>query len=163
MRNKPIWTALLMCLSLLFTAGCLFDPVQDDLIAYINDRVKPLAPLEAEAMDAYDSVTGVNYKNDAETLTVIRDTVMPKYRDFITKLEAVQTDTPEVRAAHEIYIAAANKQYNAMVQITAALEQQDVEMIHKANEMLDEGRKGLRDYQNQLRELADAHGVTLAE
>jgi Tfp pilus assembly protein PilP len=51
---------------LLLLSGC-GDPVQDDLLKYVNEDLKELAVLEEDAIAEYDSVTGDNYVDDYTT------------------------------------------------------------------------------------------------
>ncbi|MEG3071084.1 MAG: hypothetical protein RQM92_09920 [Candidatus Syntrophopropionicum ammoniitolerans] len=138
-------------------------PVQEDLLNYLNEQTPRLAAMENEVVEELDSVIGKNYSNDIETYQVIVDKVIPGYRDFMEALEAVKPATPEVVGLHEIYIDAVNKQFNAIVQISAAIENQDTNLISHANEKLSEGRKGIRTYENELQALAQKHNVVLQE
>ena len=54
-------------------------------------------------------------------------------------------------------------QYNALVQIMAAIEQLDTNIIVNANEKMSEGRKKLREFETKLVELAEEHNVTLEQ
>jgi hypothetical protein len=150
--------AFVLIITMLF-AGCGEDPIQKDLLNYVNNEIPKIASLESDALDKYNSVTGDNYNTDEETYTALSDSIIPKYRNFITKLEEIKPQTPEVKALHELYIEAANNQYNAFVQLKAAIETQDTNMVSQANEKLDKGRKGLRDFQDKIAELAKKHNV----
>lgn len=147
--------------ALLFLVGCGQDPVQKDLIDYMNNKLAPLAETEAQIADSYDSVIGENYTSDEETYKVLTEDVMPKYRDFVLKLEEIQPQTQEVREVHELYVTAVNKQYNAIVQMIAAIEHQDTNLVVEANQKLDEGRKGIRDFHAKLQVLAAKHNVEI--
>jgi len=143
-------------------SGC-SDPVQDDLLNYINEEMKPLAVLEEEAIAEYDSVTGDNYVDDMTTYIHIEEVVVPMYRDFIEQLEAVNPETSEVQELHESYIEAVNIQNNAMLKLLAAIEQQDYDMVADANKMLAEGRAGIRSFTNELEKLAEEHNVEITD
>ncbi|MFI8577801.1 hypothetical protein ACIGEL_19100 [Rossellomorea aquimaris] len=147
---------------LLVLSGC-SDPVQDDLLNYINEEMKPLAVLEEEAIAEYDSVTGNNYVDDMTTYIHIEEFVVPMYRDFIEQLEAVNPETSEVQELHESYIEAVNIQNNAMLKLLAAIEQQDYDMVADANEMLAEGRAGIRSFKSELERLAEEHNVEITD
>ncbi|MHA7138117.1 hypothetical protein ACRTEV_12730 [Rossellomorea arthrocnemi] len=147
---------------LMVLSGC-SDPVQDDLLNYINEDMKPLAVLEEEAIAEYDSVTGDNYVDDMTTYIHIEEVVVPMYRDFIEQLEAVDPETSEVKELHESYIEAVNIQNNAMLRLLAAIEQQDYEMVADANEMLAEGRAGIRSFTSELERLAEEHNVEITD
>ena len=159
---KPKIASIIIMITL-FLFGCGQDPVQQDLLNYLNNEMPELADLESEVLKDYESVTGPNYKNDLETYKVITGKVIPKYRNFISKLEAIQPKTSEVRELHELYIGAVNKQYNAIVQISAAIFNQDANLVVQANEKLNEGRKEIRNFHNKLQELASKHNVEILE
>lgn len=154
---------LLICVVLLVLLSGCSDPVQDDLLNYINEDMKPLAVLEEDTIAEYDSVTGDNYVDDLTTYFHIEEVVVPMYRDFIEQLEAVNPKTSEVQELHESYIEAVNIQNNAMLKILAAIDQQDYDMIADANEMLAEGRAGIRSFTNELEELAEEHNVEITD
>ncbi|MBX9994171.1 hypothetical protein ACFX4Y_07755 [Priestia sp. YIM B13446] len=156
---------VLFCLvPLLFLlSACFSDPVQDDLIDYNNQDLKKAAQLEKEAIDAYDSVTGANYTSDAVMYDTMTSEVIPTYRKFVDELENIDVETDDLRKVHEGYIKAANTQYNAFIKIVSALEKQDRNLIAEANAMLDEARKGIRDYNAAIKKLAKEHDVKIEE
>ncbi|MDZ5471331.1 hypothetical protein SM124_06180 [Bacillus sp. 31A1R] len=158
---KKVLFGLFTCLVIL--TGCFGNPVQDDLLNYINEEIQPLADLETKAMDAYDSVTGANYTDDQTTYNTIKDEVVPTYRDFIDKLEAIKPETEEVSKLHEQYIDAANMQHSAFIIILDALEKADTGLITEANDKLAEARKGIRSYQKDLEKLAEENNVEFEE
>ncbi|WCN36733.1 hypothetical protein [Aneurinibacillus uraniidurans] len=150
-------------LLVLFLVGCGQSEVSKDLQDYINNKLPELAKVETDAIRDYESVTGNNFKNDEITYNKLQDSVIPKYRDFIEKLEAIKPATKELQAAHEIYIQAANKQYSAFLQMSDALEKQDVGLLAQANDKLAEGRKGIRQWQTEIEALAKKHNVTFQQ
>lgn len=163
MKRRLVCIAMIILVSLLLLGCEQQNPVQDDLLNYLNDELAPLADTETEIIDSYDSVMGLNYTSDEEAYNVLTEDVMPKYREFALELEEIQPTTQEVREIHDLYIAAVNKQYNAIVQMIAALEHQDTNLVVEANEKLDEGRAGIRDYRNKLHALAAEHHVEIQE
>lgn len=162
MKTKKIIGILILVLMMTtIFIGCGEDPIEKDLKDYVNNGISKLASLESEVLNQYSSVTGDNYKSDEEAYTVINNSVIPKYRSFISKLEEIKPQTPEVKAIHEIYIQAANNQYNAFLQLTAAIEAQDPNLVIQANEKLDKARAGIRDYQSKLTALAKKYNIEL--
>ncbi len=139
------------------------DPVQDDLITYINDDIPAVFELEAKAIGSYDRVTGVNYTDDFVLYDALNNEIIPTYNEFIKELEAIEMETDELRNIHEGYIKGANIQYNAFVKMVTALEEQDRQLIEEANSMLDQARKHMRDYQADIKKLAKEHDVELTE
>lgn len=147
----------------LLLSGCFSDPVQEELLVYLNEELPDITKLEINAINAYDSVTGANYSSDQELYDVLLLDVIPTYQEFAGKLEAIRLETDEVREIHEDYIEGVNLQYNAFNKIITALEQQDRAMIEEANVMLDEARKILRDFNFSIEKLANEHEVELTE
>lgn len=98
MRTKMLFGLVLI--ALVFT-GCFSDPVQDDLINYINSELAPLADLEAEAIEKYESVVGINYTSDIIVYNTLIREVVPTYRKFVDRLEKIRPRTKEVQEVHE--------------------------------------------------------------
>ncbi|BAU28922.1 hypothetical protein DFP93_103231 [Aneurinibacillus soli] len=147
----------------LFLVGCGQSEVSKDLVDYINNKLPELAKVETDAVRDYESVSGKNFKNDEIMYNKLQDSVIPKYRDFVGKLEAIKPATKELQAVHEIYIQAANKQYSAFVQMSDALEKQDAGLLAQANDKLAEGRKGIRQWQTEIEALAKKNNVTFQQ
>lgn len=162
MRTKIIVAIMTMLLSVV-CFGCGQDPVQEDLLNYINTELSTLADLETEALQKYESVTGDNYTDDFVLYETLSNEIIPTYRKFVEGLEEIKPKTKEVQELHGLYVEAANTQYNAFVQIMAAIEQLDTNIIANANEKLSEGRKKLREFETKLLELAEEHNVTLEQ
>ncbi len=157
---RPLSTALLL-LTCIALAGCASDPVQDDLIHYINNEMPRVAALESRAMDAYNGVTGDNYQSDQMLYDTLTHTVIPNYKEFADQLEAVKPATRELQEIHEKWIAGANKQLVAFNIMLPAIEKQDPEAIQRANEKLAEGRAEIRSFNSLLEELEKAHNVVI--
>lgn len=164
--TKPTMKKLLCflaILSLLALSACSADPVQEDLMTYVNEDLMSIFELEAEAVDSYSSVSGNNYTDDWTMYETMDAVTIPAYTEFIEKLESIRPETKEVRAVHEIYIDASNTQFRAMKMILIALELQSYDKILEANELLDEGRTKLRQFQDELEELMEEHEVEWEE
>lgn len=146
---------------LLFLAACEPDPVQQDLLTYVNDGITQISALESEAIEAYASVSGPNYDSDSVMYAVIQTTVIPKYEEFYSKLKAIQPSTAEVKKMHEEYITAAADQLEAFRLILEAIEKQDAAIIERANEDLDKARAMLNQWRKDLDEECKEHGVTI--
>jgi len=148
---------------MLVLSACFNDPIQDDLMDYVNKEMLTAFELEATAVSAYDQVSGLNYSDDITMYDALVSTVIPTYNEFIKELNSVPIETSELREIHEIYIKGADLQYNAFVKIVRALETQDPLLIEEANGMLEEARSLLREYQNEIDKLAEEHNVDWEE
>ncbi|WP_026564644.1 hypothetical protein [Bacillus sp. UNC41MFS5] len=155
------WLLTIFLPILILLAGCSNDPVQDDLLNYVNKEMKEAAKLERTAVSAYEGVSGTNYQDDQTMYEVLNRDVIPNYNEFIKELDSVKIETDEVREIHEIYVEGAEIQFNAFAIIKQAIEKQDADLIQKANDMLADARKHLREYQTKLNKLAKEHDVEI--
>lgn len=152
---------ILFILFLSLLTGCGQDPVQEDLLNYVNVELAKTTSLENEAINAYEGVTGSNYKNDVESYAVLNNIVIPKYHEFINRIESIQPKTEEVRQIHELHISSVNKQYNALLKLMTAIENGDSDKVIEANEMLSNSRSDMRNYKARLNELGKKYDVKI--
>lgn len=158
--KKGIAAAFLF-LTMVFLSGCGGDPVKDDLLNYVNKEMKDAVKFEKKAISTYEGVTGANYTDDQTLYDALMNDVIPNYNELIKELDAANIKTDEVRKIHELYIEGADLQFKAFTKIKQALEEQDVNLIHEANDMLADARKQLREYRTKLEKLAKEHEVKL--
>ena len=151
----------LLFIGVLVLAGCFSNPVQDDLLNYINKETTTAGQLENKAVSAYGSVSGVNYQDDQTLYDALVNDIIPDYTKFIDELESVNMETDELKEIHEIYLTGANHQYNGFLKIVEAIENQDASMIEEANKMLEEGRANINEYLDKLDALAEDHDVKI--
>lgn len=144
---------------LLMLFQCSPDPVQTDLLNYINVEMPKVATLESEAITAYGSISGENYQNDSIMYFTITETVVPKYEEFYGILKDIKPATAEVQSLHKEYVQAAADQLEAFKLILDAIEKQDVQIITKANEDLAEGRALLKMWRADLDSACVKHNV----
>jgi hypothetical protein len=156
--KKYILASFLLLLFLLSGCG---DPVQDDLLDYVNEKMPALGKEEMKIVGKYEDVTGSNYKDDQTQYDALKVEIIPAYNEYIEDLESVKIETNELRKIHEDYIEAANIQASAFLTIVTALENQDSGLINEANQKLNTARKMMRDYQNDVEKLAKKHDVKL--
>lgn len=157
-RLVRIGTGVFLTFVMIMIVACVNDPVQNDLIDYINNDLPSLADLESEATALYDAARE-DTNSDYEMYNMIRNEVLPVAREWKDATEDIEVETEEVRELHEIYIKMVNENYNAMTIILSALENQDYALVSQANEKLDYVRKLGRDFKSELKKLMDKHGV----
>jgi hypothetical protein len=144
----------------LILAGC-GGPVQDDILNYINEELKTAQELEDRAVFAYEGVAGVNYTDDQTMYDALVNEVIPNYTDLVSELQTVSIETDELKEVHEIYLSGAKLQFSAFEKIIEAIEKQDASLIEEANQLLNEGRQQILDYNDKLDELAKEHDVEI--
>ncbi|MFP7300037.1 hypothetical protein [Neobacillus niacini] len=159
MLKKRVLAVALFGLFLVL-AGC-GGPVQDDILNYINEEMKTAQELEDKAVAAYEGVAGANYKDDQTMYDALVNVVLPNYTDLITELENVSIETDELKEIHDIYLSGANLQLSAFEKIIEALEKQDSSLVDEANQLLEEGRLQIEDYNDKLDELAKENNVEI--
>jgi hypothetical protein len=148
-------------ISLLFIVlvACSGNPVQKDLLNYINVEMVKVADLESTAVKAYASVSGENYESDSIMYAVISETVVPNYQEFYSILSAIKPATEEVANLHKEYVRAAADQLEAFKLILEAIEKQDAGIINTANEDLAEARALLKLWRTDLDSACVKHNV----
>ncbi|WP_147534772.1 hypothetical protein [Bacillus marasmi] len=153
--------AFLFLIAFVLLSGCLKDPIQEDILNYVNSELSQAHKLEKKAVTAYESVTGANFTNDQALYDALQNEVIPTYKQFLQELKAVKIETEELEKIHDIYIKAAETQLEAFEVIIQALENQNPVLINQANDMLEQGRNQISDYQKKLDNLAQEHNVNL--
>ncbi|MED4018695.1 MULTISPECIES: hypothetical protein [Sutcliffiella] len=147
-----------MCL---LVSGCFSASVEKDITEYVNEGLLPLADLEEEAIDLFDSVVGYNYTDDYTLYDTLNLEVIPRYQKLLNELEKLKPNTEEVQQVHDIYVSGAKKQYEAMMLILDGIEFQDVSIIEEANLRLAEGRTIIREFQIKLDALIEEYELEM--
>lgn len=155
MRNIVIMAIVII----LILTGCTTNPIQEDIIKYVNETLPTVVDIEAAVIAGYESATGENYVDDATTLSIIQDEVTPKANTWIAMVELIKPDTAELRAVHEIYIESVNVMSQAMGLITSGIVQGDVALVYEANEKMALQRKLTRQFLSELEQLAKENNV----
>ncbi len=152
--------SLLLVFSVLFM-NFAADPIQDDLLNYINVELPKVANLESEAIDAYSSVSGDNYTSDAAMDKKIREVVLPKYKLFNAKLKAIKPKTSELKKVHGEYVEAAKDQLEAFNFIVDAIKKQDADEIQRANKDLRAAAMLIENWKADILNMCKKHNVVI--
>jgi hypothetical protein len=140
---------------------CSTDPVQKDLLNYVNVELPKLAPLESESINAFGKVVGQNYTTDSALYAIVKNAVIPKYSDFTSKLQAVTPATDEVKAIHKEYVEAAQDQLEGFKYIVDAIDKQNGDEILKAKSDIDKAGSLIDQWKKDLMEDCKKHNVVL--
>lgn len=158
---KKLKISIVICVITLLVACS--DPIQEEILSYVNKDLPEIAQLEEEIIGKYESVTGENYQNDEILYNTLVNDIIPDYSKMIDKLEAIKISDKKLHNIHEDYIEAANNQYSAFKKMTVAIENQDYALIEEVNKILSQARKDMRDYQYDLKEYAEENNVEIKE
>ena len=135
--------------------------IPNDLLNYINNELPKIAQVETIVTDGYNNLIEEEYIDNFTIFKILSDSIIPNSRKLIEEAELIQPSTKEVREIHELYINAITQQDSAFTLMLSALENQDYEVLTKANEKLNEGRKAIRDYTYEIESLAKSNNVIL--
>lgn len=152
-----IISALLICVTMLTACGS--DPVQDDLINYINNQVPAIAELESKVTTEYAAVKGDTNTDDATFAAKLKDVIIPANNELIAKAKATVPATEEVKKVHDKYIASATAQNEAFVILLEAAQKNDEKLVKTANEKLADSEKISKEYLADLEALKKGHNV----
>ncbi len=159
--KKILIACLIMSLFIISLSACTNDPIRNDLLNYLNVEVEPLIVLQDEALDTWSANTGDNYKDDATLYNALNETIIPKYDEFTTKLEAIKPETPEVQKIQNILLEATKLRNEAFKICKEAIDRQDPDLINTSNEKLASSETKIQEYWAALKELGEKHNVNV--
>ena len=148
-------------LSLFMLLSACSNPVQDEILSYVNDELPAIAKAEEDIIAKYSNVTGANYTDDATLYDALTNEIIPLYSDFIDKLEAIRISDKELQSIHESYIEAAKQQHKALKIMVTALENQDLTLIEEANGLLEKSQKEINVFEVNLQKYAEENNVEI--
>ncbi len=128
--------------------------VRDDLVDYINNKVTKAHKLEQRAMDHYDSIIK-DQQIDQETLfRKLNSEIIPTYKSFIEELKGIKPKTGKVEKLNQLYIDAANAQYDAFMSMSDALEHNDDKALRAAKDKLETNQQLFINMRSKLARVA---------
>lgn len=154
-------SALLICVTAL--AGCGSDPVQDDLINYINNQLPAIATLEDKVTSEYQAIKKDSNADDAAFAAKLKDVIIPASDELIAKSKATVLATEEVKKLHDKYIASMTKQSEAFAILLDAAKNSDENLVKTANDKLTEAENLSKEYLADLETLKKDHDVVTKE
>ncbi|EPR11733.1 hypothetical protein [Ruminiclostridium papyrosolvens] len=150
-------SALLICVTVL--AGCGSDPVQDDLINYINNQLPTIATLEEKVSSEYQAVKADSNADDSAFGVKLKDVIIPAAAELIAKTKATVPATEEVKKVHDKYLASVTAQSEAFAILLDAVGKNDEKLAKTANDKLTEAERLSKEYLADLETLKKDHGV----
>lgn len=151
-------STLLICVAVL--AGCgKVDPVQDDLINYLNNQLVTLVESSNKVTTEYAAATGTNFVDDDTLAVKLSDIIIPASDGLLAKINAIVPATEEVRKVHSQYIAAMNEQNEAFKLLLQAAQKHDETMVKAINDKLANADKVADEYLAALEALKKEHNV----
>lgn len=152
--------AALVGLMLGVTACSKSDAVKDDLYTYLNEMAE-IQNLQKEAINEYNSYVTSEEADSQQLLTALNDSIIPKYENYLTELNAVDPETEEVQNVKMVCVSGANKQMDALKKVAEAITACDTDILNEADKLIAEAETIFSDYESQLNVLANEHEITL--
>ncbi|HSZ25075.1 MAG TPA: hypothetical protein VK766_05125 [Cytophagaceae bacterium] len=135
------------------------DPIEQDLLNYVNVELPKVIPLETEVDNALASVSGANYTSDDAIYKKLNEVIIPKYTEFYNRLKTIKPATEHVRKVHEELLKSSKDQLEAFKLIQLAIQKNSKEDIKKAQTDQDKSAKLITKWKNDLLELCKKHNL----
>jgi hypothetical protein len=133
---------------------------QDVIIAFIQEDIHKISELETVAFNSLVSVSGENYTDDPTMLAVIKQDVLPAYKEAVSEAEKLEAPIPELEQPTE-QIKMTTKAFLESVELQKeALEKQDIQVMEEANQKMLEYQGMLEEYHGMMKVIADEYEIT---
>ncbi|WP_461206824.1 hypothetical protein [Clostridium sp. DL1XJH146] len=137
MLKKIIMTILTLAIGMAVLTGCSSDPVQDDLINYINNEVSTLVETENSVTEEYSAIIENSEATDIEFAAKLKDVIIPASEELVAQAKAIVPETEEVAAVHNKYVEAVTEQNEGFVLFLQATQKNNELVEYSTNsEML---------------------------
>jgi len=153
-------SALLICVSVLTGCGKA-DPVQDDLLNYINNQMPAIVELENKVNTEFEA-SNAKGVDDATFAAKLKDVILPASNELVTKTKAILPATEEVRKVHNQFLALVTDQHETftlLLQMSEAVKKSDAALADTLNEKIKTISNKPNNYSTDLEALKKAHGV----
>lgn len=156
-----VYSVILVVIVLFSYRSFVNNKASRELMDYVNSDVTRLAEIETEIINSYNSVSGVNYTDDATFYDEIKNVALPAANRLSSEANSVynKLSSEEIKKAHSIYLDVCNVYYEALEGMLEGVEKQDVTTIRKASEKLEQISELATDYQNAIKQLTEKYGL----
>ncbi len=136
--------------------------VKDELIQFVGTDIPKVETEEAEIMTKYNAyfAEGTTIDTDA-LLKDLTDNLLPKYKTFLSDIEAISLKTDEVKDLRDKYFDAMNTQYQALQKVETAIKDKDKDVQTEAQKLLSDAQSKYTAYNDAVYALAQQENVTL--
>lgn len=136
--------------------------VKDDLIELVGTEIPDAEKKEIEAMNTYNGYfTGKSEVDTAALLADLENTIIPKYEEFMTSVEAIEVEFDEVLAIKELYYSSMDYQLQALRQVAEALKEEDADYQDEAASLLEQAEGKYAEYLAAVESLASENNITI--
>lgn len=164
---KRLGIVLLISLILVCAAGCgkkdakKEDPLQEDLVSYIN-QVQAIKPLEESAASQYNQlVSNIDINDRTSLVNAFDQGIIPTYSDFLNKLSAISPATEQVKKLKDSYVAASNQILSGFQTFEQAFKESNTDMLDQADASVKSGIDAVNACRAELEKTAASCNVTI--
>ncbi|WP_175640135.1 hypothetical protein [Metabacillus schmidteae] len=136
-----------------------YEEKQKEIVAFINEDMNEIAGYETKANEALATVSGENFKNDQELLSVLTSEVIPEYEKAIETAESLEVTVEELEPIKGQMEEALSIYYDALLLEKEALEKTDQELIEQSNAKGEEYLTALNEYHEEMEKLAKEYDI----
>lgn len=152
----------ILLISVTMLIGCgKTDPVQEDLINYINNQMPTMLELQDKVSKEYAASVEKNV-DDAAGAVKLKDVIIPASNELLAKAKAIVPATEEVRKVHSEYIEVVTDQqetFNLLLQVFEAGKNNDLTLMDTLTEKLKNVSEKPNNYSTDLEALKKEHKV----
>ncbi|WDV44577.1 hypothetical protein PV797_13765 [Clostridiaceae bacterium M8S5] len=149
---KKYISFIILISSMLFLIGC-SNKKQEYLTQYITVDLKPIIDTQNEILDEYEKLTQ-NKSIEPETmLNALDKSIIPKSKNIIFSLEGIHSESAEITRIHKILVDGYKHQFRAFITFREGLSTDNTNVIYYAEKLLDEAKKHMSDFNNEVEKL----------
>jgi hypothetical protein len=146
----------LLILLVVALPACKSDPVQKDLLRYLNG-VTQITPASDEAVREFDAMGAM----DAAAASSKLDEIIGSYQKYVTAAKALQPSTGEVQKLHALLVEMSDDQLQAFTLAKDAYRTNGPDAMKKVNEQIDAAKAARQHYLDERASLTKRHHVEL--
>jgi hypothetical protein len=136
--------------------------VKNDLVEFVGTEIPEVEAKEVQVMDAYNAYFAEDSTVDTDKLQQdLSDNLIPTYKEFLDDTEAIEVATDEVKELKTLYLDAMNTQYQALLKVQSAIENNDTDIQDEAKDLITQANDKYTQYNDAVYELAQKENVTL--
>lgn len=168
--RKKIYVMFMMMTMLFAFSGCGKDKdenvseevsVQDDIVNFVNVELAGIMTYRDTAIESYNSYFVEENVNVSEFLTELEVAAIPNMESFVSGLEKVQVDTPEVQELKDMYLESANMQLEAMKMVVTAIKEENPDYLAEADILISDAGEIMIQYESKLKLLCIDYDVDI--
>ncbi len=168
--KKKIYVMFMMLVMLFTVVGCGKEKkenvseevsVQDDIVNFVNVELAGIMTYRDTAIESYNSYFMEESVNVSDFLTELEVAAIPNMESFVSELEKIQVETPEVQELKDMYLESANMQLEAMRMVVTAIKEENPDYLAEADILISDAGDIMIQYESKLKLLCIDYDVDI--